>query len=249
MSYDDYVDFVSPLSSDFGQLTIQLGLVDSEGGTNLDAGLQGAVQILDQSPPMDSKVRTIIFLSDGDGTYTPCTIAGSFSSEAANKGYVIYAVGLGSGFNEAKLSDMANCTDGIFVTAETADQLVAVFAGLRESIAESTFPYKVVVVEQTSTSIFVDETSVWPEASSFEALPTGETRIVWENIDEGSGLSPQETFNFSYNAYASDSGKKVQLTSPSANIEFMDRNGRNNYTTPIPQRTIAVNQPPDTIVC
>ena len=228
VSYDDDIDFTSLLSSDLGQLTIQLGMVDSEGGTNLDAGLQGAVQILDQSPPTDTKVRTIIFLSDGDGTYTPCNTPGSFSSEAATKGFAIYAVGLGYGFNEANLRDMAECTGGIFVTADTADTLVAVFEGLRESIAESTFPYNVTVAEHTSANVIVNETSVWPAASSFEVLPSGETRIVWDNIDNESGLSPQDSFNFSYKAYASKSGVDVQLTNPVANVEFTDRNGRNN---------------------
>ena len=80
-------------------------------------------------------------------------------------------------------------------------------------------------------------------------MPSGETRIVWDNIDNESGLSPQDSFNFSYKAYASKSGVDVQLTNPVANVEFTDRNGRNNYTTPIPQRFINVNQPPSVIVC
>ena len=249
VSYDDYIDFSISLSSDMGQLSTQLSLVDSEGGTNLDAGLQGAVQILDESPPTDTRVRTIIFLSDGDGTYTPCNASGSFSVEAAIKGYVIYAVGLGNTFNEKNLRDMAECTGGIFVRADTAYQLVAVFEKLRESILESTFPYNVDVVEQTTANVVVNENSVMPGPSSFEILSSGETRMVWKYIDTGMGLSPGEIFTFRYNAYASGAEKIMLLTSPDASVEFTDRNGRNNYTVPLPQRTIDVNQPPDTIAC
>ncbi|NIP37359.1 MAG: hypothetical protein GWN18_20525, partial [Thermoplasmata archaeon] len=66
---------------------------DSSGGTNLNAGLAEAVDILDNTGQSGS-IKIIIFLTDGQGTYTYYGGGGPVD-DAVDNGYIIFSIGLG----------------------------------------------------------------------------------------------------------------------------------------------------------
>jgi Ca-activated chloride channel family protein len=89
----------------------------------------------------DPAAWVIIFLTDGQGTYTPAGSGGP-ASVAASKGYVIYSIGLTIGCN-SPLVDMANATGGKCYSSPSPANLQAIFDEIFEEIVTSTIPYDV----------------------------------------------------------------------------------------------------------
>ena len=122
VSWDGGIDFTYPvlplpgpggLTDDFVTLKDKIDLVDSSGGTNLNGGLGAAMAMLDTNTRTDPSSEIIIFLTDGEGTYTyyldgfgdPNPASPTYV--AKDKGYVIYSIGLCSGAVPGPLEDMA----------------------------------------------------------------------------------------------------------------------------------------------
>jgi Ca-activated chloride channel family protein len=97
------------LASDFPALINLINDTTTVGGTDLNDGLNGTIDLLDADAT--SSLKVIVFLTDGDGTYTFAADGGP-ASEAAQKGYRIYAIGLEAAADADKLFDMANATNG-----------------------------------------------------------------------------------------------------------------------------------------
>jgi hypothetical protein len=125
VSWDNDIDFVQPLTSDLERVADKIEQVDASGATNLNVGLMAAIDEFIRGRPEAKKV--IIFLTDGDGTYTFSGQPGSPASLARQKGIVIYAIGLGSEPVQRKLEDMANATGGRYYLAPTAEDLRQIY--------------------------------------------------------------------------------------------------------------------------
>jgi hypothetical protein len=125
VSWDDNIDFTYPLSSDFTTVKSQIDMVDSIGLTNLNAGLNAAIGLLDSGKQAGSS-RVIVFLSNGIGTYTYAGDGGP-AADADAKGYVIYTIGLSEYTWVDGLTDIADATGGTFYPAPTAENLQAIF--------------------------------------------------------------------------------------------------------------------------
>ena len=70
ISWDDGIDFVEHLTSDFGRIKDRIDDIDSSGGTKLDLGLSASIDEL-ASRGRPEAIRVILFLTDGeDDTYT-----------------------------------------------------------------------------------------------------------------------------------------------------------------------------------
>ncbi len=137
VSWDYSIDFTYPLSSDFPTVKWWIDQVNSSGGTNLDVGLNAAISLLDSGKQAGAS-WAIIFLSNGQGTYTPAASGGP-AAVAAAKGYVIYSIGLGPSPATSALTDMANATGGQYYPAPTAENLQAIFDDIYVAVTGKAF--------------------------------------------------------------------------------------------------------------
>ena len=84
--------------------------------------------MLDSNPRSGMSAEVIVFLSNGQGTYTFSGSPGSPADLAASKGYVVYTIGLGPYTWVDALTDIATTTTGgSFYPAPTADSLQDIF--------------------------------------------------------------------------------------------------------------------------
>ncbi len=250
VSWDDNIDFTYGLTNDFTALKNQIDNVDSSGDTNLNVGLNAAIAMLDTNTRVEDSAEVIIFLTDGQGIYTPSGVPGSPADNAANKGYVIYSIGLAmvSGSPaEVNLIDMADATGGMYYSAPTAENLQTVFDEILETIITSTAPYGVDIVEVTQSYI-VDEGdfSVAPDSM---AEVDGKTVITWLNVSRFVGdfdgrLTAEETFTVSFTAGSTQCGKMLPVdVEDEAVVNYYDPEG-DPQSVDIPQAYINVNCPP-----
>ena len=141
VSFDSVINFATNLTNDFTLLRTNIQNVDAAGSTNLDRGLGEAVSVLNQSQ-LRAAARAIIFLTDGEGTYTECRYGGP-ARIAADKGYKVYSVGLSRSARSAPLIDMAQCTDATYTRAVDGVDLTDVFQDFFGEVLESTAPLNV----------------------------------------------------------------------------------------------------------
>lgn len=125
VSWDNDIDFVQPLTSDLTRVADRVEQVDASGATSLNVGLNAAIDEFVRG--RTGVKRVIIFLTDGDGTYTFSGQAGSPAALARQRGVTIYAIGLGSAPVQRKLEDMATATGGKFYLAPTAEDLKRIY--------------------------------------------------------------------------------------------------------------------------
>jgi Ca-activated chloride channel family protein len=168
------------LTSDFPALINLINDTTTVGGTDLNDGLNGAIDLLDADAT--SSLKVIVFLTDGDGTYT-FEADGGPASEAAQKGYRIYAIGLEAAANADNLFDMANATnDQNYTDIESAD-LQAIFIDIFMDVVLSTIPRSINVEEITLDYIVVDCDSATPPAATCDAdEDTSKTTLSWNEI-------------------------------------------------------------------
>jgi hypothetical protein len=159
VSWDDNIDFTYPLSSDFPSVKYWIDQVDSNGLTNLNAGLNAAIGLLDSGKQAGSS-RVIVFLSNGIGTYTYAGDGGP-AADADVKGYVIYTIGLSELTWEDALTDIADATGGKFYPAPTAENLQAIFDDIYVEVTGKAY-----IANVAPTATFNAETPV-NEGDSF----------------------------------------------------------------------------------
>lgn len=242
VSWDDSIDFSLPLTNDFPLVKTNIDSVDSSGSTNLNVGLEEAIDILDANPRTENSVEVIIFLTDGQGTYLHST-----AQEAADKGYVIYSIGLG-GVNPTPLQDMATTTGGAYYSSPDATSLQAIFDDIFSEVTTSTIPYYVDVVEVTQDYI-VDESSFNIAPDTVIPDGSGTTTIIWNNIglssDGDPDLSDDETVVLSFNAKSDQSGTNLEVdVFGTAKVNYKDSEGGDGGSVNIPQAYITVNGAP-----
>jgi|GEM_PF-3135740 len=101
--------------------------VDSVGGTNLNAGLATAIDILLQNR-QEGRPQHVIFLTDGVGEY-----AREVLSAAVGK-VQIHTIGLGDEVDETVLRQIAGDTGGEYYPVQDAGDLLATFEQIFESV-------------------------------------------------------------------------------------------------------------------
>ncbi|MCK5562352.1 MAG: VWA domain-containing protein, partial [Thermoplasmata archaeon] len=135
-SWDSNIDWKYALTTNFGDAKNKIDTIDHSGGTSLNAGLQGAIEIMDGGA--GGGYPCIIFLTDGDclpAYYTWSGSPGSWVDNAAAKGYVIYAIGLNPPTGAIpKLQDIADNTGGSYFIATTAGDLIPIFDAIATSV-------------------------------------------------------------------------------------------------------------------
>ncbi len=121
VDFDSRAILRQPLTTDFAAVKSAIDRVDSSGGTNLSAGMNAALNELDIRGNPDHE-RVIVFLTDGEGSYSA-----TYTAWAASSGTVVYTVGLGSGTNTALLGQIASATGGELYQVENASDLPEAF--------------------------------------------------------------------------------------------------------------------------
>lgn len=98
-----------------------IGQVDSNGGTNLGAGLATSLNEL-AARGEAGRPRVVIFLTDGEGDWQPGLLG-----HARAGGVVVHTVGLGTEVNAELLTQIATETGGRYYPVEQASALTALF--------------------------------------------------------------------------------------------------------------------------
>lgn len=241
VSWDDGIDFTLPLTSDSAAVSTALKNVDSSGGTNLDKGLEAAWQLLQESHPDPDRKCAIIFLTDGDGTY---------SGVPSGNVCPIYAIGYGASAAMDPLEDMANTTGGKFYPNPTypvvdPSTIDLIFQDIYEEI--STVPYNVSVQEtvQSYIEIIPGSCNVVPDYGPENG------RVIWYDIGMLAGgdsaFSADETVTLTCEARCTEEGENRPVYIPAESyVTYEDKNqnpgevGIQTYIT-----CKKVNEPPN----
>ena len=226
VDWDSYVQGTQPLTNNFAQVKTFISNIDASGGTDLDAGLNGAIGLLDTGGRTGAS-HVIIFLTDGSGSYTPSGTFGSYADEAASKGYIIYSVGLGSGVVTSYLTDMATATGGQYYFAADASALDPIFTAIFQQI--TTAATNIVVSDTLPNYVqLVGDPSVVPNTRITNA--DGSTTMTW-NVGT---LSTSQSWTVSYNLRSSQFGANLP-TNLGASVSFTDPAGApQNTALPVP---------------
>jgi Ca-activated chloride channel family protein len=131
VAFDDKVEVVVPATkvTDKGAIKRAIERVRSDGGTGLFAGVsKGAKEVrkfLDKS-----RVNRVILLSDGQANVGPSTPAelGQLGSSFAREGISVTTIGLGLGYNEDLMTQLAGYSDGNHAFVENPQDLARIFA-------------------------------------------------------------------------------------------------------------------------
>ena len=249
--WDGAIDFSVGLSTDFGDtspgIEYWIYQTDAVGGTDLDAGLEEAINQLDGNTRTGTSSEVIIFLTDGQGGYTPSGTTGSFADEAAGKGYVIYSIGLGSSVSTTNLEDMADTTGGEYYSCASASNLDDIYAEIYDAIVTSTQPHDVQVVEITSKYI-TGHSDFDPTPNSVTTNADGTTTIIWNNVGQYVGdydnvLSADETAVLTFKVTANKPGYQIPVQDyPNAKVNYNNADGDWAGKVVIPQAYLTAKQ-------
>jgi Ca-activated chloride channel family protein len=253
VSWDNDIDFEEGLMDDFSAtspgLKYHIDQVDDSGGTNLNVGLNAAIDMLDDNSRTETSSEVIIFLTDGSGTYTTAANGGP-ASEAATKGYVIYSIGLNmvsGGLPESRLKDMATATGGAYYSSPSASNLQDVYDDIYSAIVTSTQPHDVEVIEVTSKYI-TGHCCYDPTPDSVTSNADGTTTIVWKNVGQYAGdgdnvLSADETAVLKFKVTANKPGYKIPVQEyGDAIVKYYNADGGYAGTVLIPQAHLTAKQ-------
>jgi Mg-chelatase subunit ChlD len=214
VSWDDDIDFASPLTSNSSVTKMNIRNIDSSGDSDLDTGLNAAISILDANTRGDesSSSKAIIFLSDFEEGYTSSGGIVSPADSAKSKGYRIFSIGLdieNGTRQERTLKDMANASSGQYYFSPSEEYLQAAFENMSQTVVSNTEPANVNVTEVIHNHIVINESSFSIEPTSIQRnLKNNQTIIRWQNIGQYVGnkdnkLSSDEIFSVNFLASVS----------------------------------------------
>ncbi len=133
IDFDDSAKIYQTFTSDHDALYTAIEKIDSSGGTNLSNGMKSAIsQFTSDDYTREDAYKYIIFLTDGDGTYST-----TYTTQAAENGIVVYTIGLGDGVKESVLTAIAEGTGGKYYFASSASSLSTIF----DDVAFETIDY------------------------------------------------------------------------------------------------------------
>ncbi len=215
VSWDDDIDFVLSLTNDFSEAINKIDEVDSEAGTNMDVGLKAAVDLLAGN---SSASDVIVFLTDGNGKYTPSGASGSQADIARRKGIVIYSIGLNVGGTdaEASLNDMATATGGKYYSAPESESLELIYEEISKEVTNVSGRYVNVK--------YVIPADLIPQGFSTEPnsnISEGDTRVLNWNLET---ISIGETQEISFNVSSFNQGN-FDLGGSGSNVTYTRYDG------------------------
>jgi len=131
VSYDSIVEVLVPATraQERDYIRQRIAALTPRGSTALYAGVQQGIAEVGKSIDLN-RVNRIILLSDGQANIGPSssTELGTLGTAAAEQGITITTVGLGLGYNEDLMVQLARQSDGNHAFAQTGDDLVSIFS-------------------------------------------------------------------------------------------------------------------------
>ena len=114
---------LTPLTTSFGvdAVIAAINAVGASGGTNIGAGVSRGIDELVRDAPA-GRPRVMVLMTDGVGSYND-----AITQRAVDEGIVIYTVGLGFDLDEELLQRIAAATGGRYLSAPSAEDLLAAF--------------------------------------------------------------------------------------------------------------------------
>jgi von Willebrand factor type A domain len=177
------------LMSDFSTLKRNLDEIKLVGGTNLDAGLKGGVQLLEKSDTKTNqeanRTKVIVFLSDGNGQYTRSSYPDSITKVAAVNGYKIFSVGLNIDNTTAEndLKDIATATGGVYYPSTVAENLNDIYNKIFQNI--------ITKESAKDLDLIITLPKEGIKATGFNIEPSGinegNKSMVWRNVSQHIG--------------------------------------------------------------
>ena len=219
VSWDDDVDFSIPPTEGFANVLEAIGRVDRAEGTNLDRGLKESIDLLTaNSTGSDERARFVVFLSDGDGDYTPSGRSGSQTDRARDRGIVIYTIGLSLADSRAKksLGDMAESTGGRYFEACDSSALESIYEAISDEVINVVGRDVVVryVLPQEVEAFGYSETPATTETRE------GNRTLTWNAGDVSAG----ETWSTSFDVESGTAGV-FDLGGPGSEVVYQRRSG------------------------
>ena len=225
------------LTSDFPTLKANFDEIKLVGGTNLDAGLKGGVELLGGNTGIvekyayaktnqeQNRTKVIVFLSDGNGHYTRSTEPGSLAAVAQAKGYKIFTVGLNinNATAENDLRDIASTTGGAYYPSTVAENLNEIYNKIFENIVTKESPrYVDLIITMPKNGIKVTGYNIEPSE-----VNEGNKSLTWKNISQHIGnkdnfLSSDEIVSLTFNIEGLPSNTK-----PVSTLNYTDTDGIN----------------------
>ncbi|MDI9624683.1 MAG: vWA domain-containing protein [Methanothermobacter sp.] len=217
VNWDDEVLGSEPLTNDFQKVKNFIDTGGAFGGTDLDIGLNEAIRLLDEGGRTNSS-KFIIFLTDGEGYYTPSGSLGSPADDAKNKGYIIYTIGLGDYVDETILQEIANVTGGKYLHATDASVLDSIFSEIFQEITVAAT--NVVVIDVLPDYIqLVGQPTISPTSQIINS--DGTTTLTWEI----GNLGKDQTWTVSYNILSTRTGNLLTNIGGESKVTYTDPSG------------------------
>lgn len=146
VAFDAAANWVVPLqlNSDAPQVMRRIRSIQSDGGTNIYAGLELAYESLRGLTMQDAAIRHVILLTDGDSAPPPGGSWDRLMGDFARAGITVSTVGVGDGHNRQVLTQLAALGGGQYHPIDNPDRLPQVFVKeaktiRRNLIREGTF--------------------------------------------------------------------------------------------------------------
>jgi len=130
IAYGSDVEVIVPATkaTDRAQIIEKVMQITADGQTALYAGVaKGAAEV---RKFLDKKnISRVVLLSDGQANVGPSSPAelGDFGASLAKEGMAVSTIGLGYGYNEDLMAELAKRSEGNFIFAETPQQLADIF--------------------------------------------------------------------------------------------------------------------------
>ncbi len=130
ITYDSTVDVLVPATpaDDRGDIRKRIMALEPRGSTALFAGVSHGIEQAEKFKSAD-RVNRVILLSDGQANVGPSSPAelGRLGERAGRMGISVTTIGLGLGYNEDLMANLALRSDGNHGFAEHADDLATMF--------------------------------------------------------------------------------------------------------------------------
>lgn len=120
VDFDSWAYLRTPLTSDKATINAAIDMIDSNGGTNIGAGVDLGLDQLEAGDP--ERGRLMVLLTDGVGSYSH-----SLTTRAVQSQVAIYTIGLGTEVDLWLLQQIATETGGQFYQVLTAADLPSTF--------------------------------------------------------------------------------------------------------------------------
>jgi Mg-chelatase subunit ChlD len=241
------------LTSDFPTLKANFDEIELVGGTNLDSGLRGGVELLEEDTGLlekytnaktnqeQNRTKVILFLSDGNGYYTRSTEPGSLTGVAKAKGYKIFTVGLNinNATAENDLKDIAGATGGAYYPSTVAENLNDIYNKIFENIVTKEFPKDMDLI------VTLPKEGIKPTGFNIEPaeINDGNKSMTWKNVSQHAGnkdnfLSRDENVIITFNIEGLSSNDI-----PVGTLNYIDTDGINR-SLPSELEVDSISKPP-----